>query len=200
MIRHPYDPFVGLFCFAAGLLLFALLITWPAHATEQTPEIITVEYVETQRVARDSTSDDVKNIETEPAARQATDAEIALAKMVWGEARGCSVEERAAVVWCVLNRVDAGYGTIISVVAEPGHFVGYDVSHPVDPDILALVQDVLDRWWLETTNSGEVGRVLPADYLWFHGDGKHNHFRNAYVGGEVWDWSLPSPYGEEWSE
>ena len=40
----------------------------------------------------------------------------------------------------------------------------------------------------------EVGRVLPADYLWFSGDSKRNHFRNAYKGGTVWDWSLPSPY------
>ena len=40
----------------------------------------------------------------------------------------------------------------------------------------------------------EVGRVLPADYLWFSGDGKRNHFRNAYRGGDRWDWSLPSPY------
>ena len=39
-----------------------------------------------------------------------------------------------------------------------------------------------------------TGRVLPSDYLWFSGDGKHNYFRNAYKGGETWDWSLPSPY------
>lgn len=40
----------------------------------------------------------------------------------------------------------------------------------------------------------DTGRVLPSDYLWFSGDGKHNYFRNAYKGGETWDWSLPSPY------
>lgn len=37
-------------------------------------------------------------------------------------------------------------------------------------------------------------RGVPSDYLWFSGDGKHNYFRNAYKGGETWDWSLPSPY------
>lgn len=31
----------------------------------------------------------------------------ALARMVWGEARGCSTTEQAAVVWCVLNRFDS---------------------------------------------------------------------------------------------
>ncbi len=40
----------------------------------------------------------------------------------------------------------------------------------------------------------DVGRVLPSDYLWFTGDGKRNHFRNAYRGGQIWDWSLPTPY------
>ena len=33
---------------------------------------------------------------------------IALAKMVWGEARGCSTTEQAATIWCVLNRYDSG--------------------------------------------------------------------------------------------
>ena len=188
---------VLLIVFCAGFMMWY----WPkAQAAELPPaEIITVERVEIPDAVQDSTSEDVENSTQEEDAamnREATAAEIALAKMVWGEARGCSTTERAAVVWCVLNRVDAGYGTITSVVTEPGHFVGYDKDHPVDPEILALVQDVLDRWWLETTNSGEVGRVLPADYLWFHGDGTNNHFRNAYRGGDVWDWSLPSPYME----
>lgn len=92
-----------------------------------------------------------------------TDEEvIVLAKMLWGEARGVSYDaEKAACVWCALNRVDHGYG---------------------------------DIWYAEREGQVEVGRVLPADYLWFSGDGKRNHFRNAYRGGDRWDWSLPSPY------
>lgn len=35
---------------------------------------------------------------------------------------------------------------------------------------------------------------LPVFEVTFSGDGKHNYFRNAYKGGETWDWSLPSPY------
>lgn len=125
-----------------------------------------------------------------------TDEEtIVLAKMLWGEARGVSSDaEKAACVWCVLNRVDHGYGDIITVVTTPEQFVGYNAKNPTDDDLITLCIDVLSRWYAEKDGQVEVGRVLPADYLWFSGDGERNHFRNAYRGGDRWDWSLPSPY------
>lgn len=125
-----------------------------------------------------------------------TDEEvIVLAKMLWGEARGVSSDaEKAACVWCALNRVDHGYGDIIMVVTTPKQFVGYNEENPIDDDLITLCIDVLTRWYAEREGQVEVGRVLPADYLWFSGDGERNHFRNAYRGGDRWDWSLPSPY------
>lgn len=125
-----------------------------------------------------------------------TDEEvIVLARMLWGEARGVSSDaEKAACVWCVLNRVDHGYGDIITVVTTPEQFVGYNAKNPIDDDLITLCIDVLSRWYAEKDGQAEVGRVLPADYLWFSGDGERNHFRNAYRGGDRWDWSLPSPY------
>ena len=118
-----------------------------------------------------------------------------LAKMVWGEARGVpSDTEKAACVWCALNRVDHGYGSITTVVTAPYQFIGYDADNPIDDEIKALCEDVLTRWYAEKDGETNTGRVLPSDYLWFSGDGKHNFFRNAYKGGETWDWSLPSPY------
>lgn len=125
-----------------------------------------------------------------------TDVIEALAKMVWGEARGCSKTEQAATVWCVLNRVDAGYGDILSVLLAPNQFQGYDSSNPVSPEIADLVKDVLIRWEIEKDCVGGVGRVLPKGYLWFTGDGRHNHFRNEYKTDVTWDWSPPSPYEE----
>ena len=76
---------------------------------------------------------------------------IALAKTVWGEARGCSITEQAGVVWCVLNRVDdkAFPNDIISVVTAPMQFQGYEPDNPVDENILTLCEDVLTRWKLE---------------------------------------------------
>lgn len=124
------------------------------------------------------------------------EAAEALAKTVWGEARGCSRTEQAAVVWCVLNRVDnpAWPDSITGVVTQPRQFSGYDEDNPVDEDILALVWDVLARWEAEKICVGHVGRVLPKEYLFFGGDGKTNHFRTEYRGGTTWDWSLDSPY------
>lgn len=125
----------------------------------------------------------------------------ALAQTVWGEARGCSTTEQAAVIWCILNRVDSDDPNFpddpMYVVQQPGQFDGYHPDYPVEPDLVALVEDVIGRWELEKTAVGSVGRVLPSDYLYFDGDGQHNYFRRDYIrSGETWDWSLASPYGE----
>ena len=123
------------------------------------------------------------------------DEATALAQMVWGEARGVkSTTEQAACVWCVLNRCDEWDMTILEVVTAPHQFAGYDPSYPVDDELLALCEDVLSRYFSEKDGETDVGRVLPPDYLFFSGDGKRNHFRNAYKGGQIWDWTLPSPY------
>ena len=94
----------------------------------------------------------------------------------------------------VCNRVDAGYAdTPFQVMTSPSQFA-YIEDTPVLPELCALAGDVLERWNREKNGETDVGRVLPQDYLWFSGDGSHNHFRNQYSGGSRWDYSLPSPY------
>ena len=119
-----------------------------------------------------------------------------IAQCVWGEARGCDRTQQAAVVWCILNRVDAGYGDIRTVITAPHQFTGWRKSNPVEPELYGLAEDTWNRWMLEK-HGVESGRVLPKEYLWFSGDGRVNHFRDAYKGGTRWDWSLESPYEEE---
>ena len=67
-------------------------------------------------------------------------------------------------------------------------------NNPIDETLWLLSEDVLTRWQREKDGETEVGRVLPPDYLWFSGDGYHNYFRNAYRGGNTWDWEYESPY------
>lgn len=119
----------------------------------------------------------------------------AVAKLVWGEGRGVSKLEQSMIVWCVLNHVDAGYGSVYECATNVEQFHGYDPKHPVNDDIINLVKDVVARWQLEKVCVGDVGRTLPSDYLWFYGDGDHNWFRNAYQGGDTWDWTnVHNPY------
>ena len=128
------------------------------------------------------------------------DAAKYLAKTVYGEARGCSTTQQAAVIWCVLNRVDMDdrYSPeeVIKVITKKNQFHGYIPSNPVTDEYYDLAIDVLSRWLREKNGETEVGRVLPKDYLYFGGDGKVNRFRTEYDGGTRWDWSLPSPYEE----
>lgn len=123
---------------------------------------------------------------------------VMMAKLLWGECRGVeSKMEQAAVAWCVLNRVDDPRfpGTIQEVITQPYQFTGYQKSNPVDPELLELAQDVIERWQNE-----DEGRVLPEEYVYFVAGGGHNRFSKVWpVGREVWDWSLEDPYmkGEE---
>lgn len=118
-----------------------------------------------------------------------------MSQAVWGEARGCTPTEQAAVVWCILNRVDdPRWPDTIEEVCITSQFNGYNPTNPIDPDIYALTLDVYVRWVREHTGEQDVGRVLPASYCFFYGDGKHNHFQESFGADEVWDWSLPSPY------
>ena len=126
------------------------------------------------------------------------DAEL-IAQALWGEARNCESTHQAAVVWCILNRVDspAYPDTIREVVTQKYQFAGYHAENPVEPELLALAYDVLARWSIEPDCVGAVGRVLPEEYLYFGGNGEVNQFRTRYMGGEVWDWALQSPYQTE---
>lgn len=130
--------------------------------------------------------------------RSVTEMEIdMLAKTVWGEARGCDQLGQSAVVWCVLNRVDAGWGSIAEVITAKDQFHGYSSSFPVTPEIRLLVQDVVVRWQLEKLSCGDVGRTLPGNYLYFRSDstGIGNIFRTNWSGQyEVWDWDCSNPY------
>ena len=106
---------------------------------------------------------------------------IALAQMLYGEARGCSLLNQQQCVWCVLNRVDDARfpDSIIGVVSQPGQFYGYSADFPVWDNLYAVALDVVQRWAAEKQGA-EVVRELGSEYLWFTGDSVENHFRAVY--------------------
>ena len=112
----------------------------------------------------------------------------ALAAVMFIEARGLDTREVAMVGWCVLNRVDRGDGTI-PAICYSSQFALYHTNKAYHntTDYAWLAEDVLIRWYLEKQGVHEVGRVLPQDYFWFYGDGRHNYFRNNFNGkGELY--------------
>ena len=136
-----------------------------------------------------------------PSAYIATDEEVdALARLLYGEAQSCTVAEQAAVVWCVLNRVDSGDeyfpDTVMGVVTQPNQFFGYSRDYPVLPELVEVAEDVLRRYNVERSGIDSVGRVLPREYLYFSGDGVRNYFTVDYGGTDVWDWGMLSPHRE----
>ena len=124
-----------------------------------------------------------------------------LAKLLWGEARGVnSRTKQAAVVWCVLNRVDRPgcWGdTIADVVLARGQFVGYNQNNPVLPELAELAADVLCRHHAEAEGQKDVGRVLPKEYCYFVGKDGENLFTAEWRGRDYWCWSLDSPYDSQ---
>lgn len=119
-----------------------------------------------------------------------------LAKIVYQEARGIPQKShQAAVIWCILNRLDNGYwgDDIITVATYPNAFA-WVPDTPVEEEFMDLAIDVVTRWNWEKQGLQDVGRTLPATYLYFTGDGDFNYFTREWKGTEYWDWSLPDPY------
>lgn len=140
--------------------------------------------------------------EEEPIGVSCTDAEI-IAQILYHECRGLPKLEQSAVVWTILNRVDSAEryfpDTIEDVCKQKigkYYMFAYRPDAPIEEDLYLLAVDVLVRWEREKRGETDAGRTLPADYLYFWGDGKHNHFRKEYQGKVYWDWSLPDPYKE----
>ena len=105
----------------------------------------------------------------------------ALAQMLYGEARGCTVDNQMKCVWCVLNRVDDSRfpDTIQGVLSQPSQFHGYSPNFPVWDELKEVALDVLTRWSLEKQGV-TVERELPTEYVFFTGDGIQNNFREVY--------------------
>lgn len=119
-----------------------------------------------------------------------------LAKIVYQEARGIKEDShKAAVVWCILNRVDDGYwgDNIVDVATYPNAFA-WVPDTPVEEELVDLVVDVVTRWNHEKEGLSDVGRTLPKEYLYFTGNGSYNHFTKEWKSTDYWDWSLPNPY------
>lgn len=185
--------------FSCIFLLALLTVIVVSCTTRAHEEVVPVETEEPEEVYVDTTVYPDRPVLEVPeivAPEYDNDVIEALAKMVWGEAGALPPMEQAATVWVVLNRVDHYNSDIITILLAKNQFQGYKVNNPVKPEIYEIVRDVLIRWQIEKECVGSVGRVIPADYLWFYGDGKHNYFRNEYKGGKTWDWSLPNPYAE----
>ena len=125
-----------------------------------------------------------------------TDSDVSdIAKVLLRECGGVpSKTEQACVAWCVLNRVDKYEMSIYEVLRAPNQFA-FDESAEIRDDLFELAKDVLQRWNDEKNGVTNSGRVLPKDYIYFHGDGVHNYFRNSFDGAyDIWDYSLDSPY------
>ena len=130
------------------------------------------------------------------ACRNAAEVE-ALAKLIYGEAGIVpSTTEQAAVVWCVLNRVDDPRfpDTVLEVIEAPYQFSGYDPEYPVKEEFALLAADVLTRYRAERDGEENVGRVLPAEYCFFTGDGRRNHFTTEWKSTDCFGWTIESPY------
>lgn len=185
-------------CFLAIIAAFAVLITFLVVIGGRNDTL--AEEPTTEEPAAQEVLPEPEHLE-EPSTIWVPDQEEveAIARTLYAECRGVeSVAERAAVAWCILNRVDdPSYpDTVLGVVEQPYQFA-YDETAPLWPFLERLAADVLTRYHREKSGETDVGRTLPAEYLYFEGDGERNWFTTEWQGKDYWDWSLPDPYAGE---
>lgn len=118
-----------------------------------------------------------------------------MAKVIFREARGMCTDQQAAVAWNILNRVDNPRfdSAISAVITSPSQYAWIEDT-PLWDEHIHLAQDVIYRWLLEKAGYTNVGRVLPADYLYFFGYDGLNYYRTTWSGDTYWDWNWESPY------
>ena len=158
------------------LVLFVFLYTyikieWTTKYTESVPQM---------QLAQSSDPLPLTPIEL-PQYNFTEEEVIALAKLLWGEARGVkSDDEKKKVVWTVLNRVDSEYAyyptDIVSVITQTNQFTGYKASNPIEDEFVELAKEVLYEWYLEKEGYENINRDLDADIYHFYGNGSENIF------------------------
>lgn len=170
-------------------------------------EIVTLEMKHTTPVSDDDTiivkAEELPEAEPEPEYEKLYTEQdvIAMAQMTYGESWITQSDtEMSWSMWCVCNRFDSGdpfYAnceSLYDIIAQNRQFHGYDPNNPIEDRLVELARDVLDRWSAEKQGATDVGRTLPAEYLYFWGDGLHNHYTTEYQGGTEYDGYLGSPY------
>ena len=99
-----------------------------------------------------------------------------ISRTIWGETRGCPVEEQRAQAWCILNRVDSPDpifpDTIEAVVTAPNQFQCYSVKNP-DAPFYEMAREILILWH-------DGIREIPADMCWCEGRNGQQIFRNSW--------------------
>ena len=175
-----FREFIIAFIFIVLLALLLCIVYARAAWDEQpasTPTVPTEETVEPEQPEAPETSEAPVYYEM-----YFTENDVAeVAKMLWGEARGCTQDNQIKCAWVVCNRVDDERfpDSIQGVLSQPHQFHGYDQSYPVTSELYDVAFDVLTRWSYEKQGI-PVRRELPNTYLWFTGDGEQNNFREVY--------------------
>ena len=162
-----FNQFImALVCIALSALLLCIVYaraTWEGEAPSSPAPAVAVE----------ETAEPEPSEEPEPSQTPVyyvmyftEDDVAAMAKMLWGEARGCTRDNQIKCAWIVCNRVDDERfpDTIQSVLEQPSQFLGYDPTYPVTDELYSIAFDVLTRWSYEKQGI-PVRRELPNTYL-----------------------------------
>ena len=177
-----FREFIVAFSFIILLVLLLCIVyaraTWEGEAPSSPPLTVTAEApVEPEQPEAPEPSETPVYYEMYFAEEDVA----AVAKMLWGEARGCTRDNQIKCAWIVCNRVDDARfpDTIQGVLSQPNQFHGYDPAYPVTDELYSVAFDVLTRWSYEKQGV-PVRRELAKSFLWFTGNGVVNIFREAY--------------------
>lgn len=99
-----------------------------------------------------------------------------ISRTIWGETRGCPMEEQEGTGWCIILRKRSSLfpDTIEGVVLQPYQWQGYSPNNPAEP-FRDMARAILIR-----DHNGEAG-PLPDGMFWCSGDGRHQTFRDSYI-------------------
>ena len=82
------------------------------------------------------------------------------------------------------------YPRCTTCIKAKRQFVGYKSDNPVTDELYDLAKLVIEDW----STGEEKYRVLPSEFLYFYGDGRHNHFTTKSGSGVEYNHQIPDPF------
>ena len=148
-------------------LAVGIMPSWACEPPQVNTEgLVTVEVIQQPTTPKNATHGLQAAIDVQDA--------IALTKMLWGEARGCTYDDKRNCCITAINRAaDVRFpDTVYECIVQPYQYLGYAASNPVDAELYEIAVEALTDYELHKQGI----KVGWKDYNAFWGDGVQNHF------------------------
>ena len=161
--------------YSLAALAFLLMFS---KMTANPPQKATAETNEEPEIVEEIVSEEPESAEEEivPVSDPYRSEAEAVAKVLYGTARGNTETDQRAVVWCIINRCESTLfpNTIEEVCSQKQQWMGYSDSNPIVQELYDIAHEELSTW-----HEGGY-RMIAPDFLFLSWSSKEIVLRTQF--------------------